>query len=72
MKLQVVNKISTASHQEQEQEEKLPHVSAIPCIWGMFLGKILYLHIGQRENISTEAVAIYQKVTRMILDLEQQ
>lgn len=72
MKMLVVNKTSTAGHQKQEQEEKLPQVSAIPCIWGMFLGKTLYLHVGQRENMSTEAVMRYQKVTCMILDLEQQ
>lgn len=40
MKIQVVNETSTADHQEQDQEEKLPQSSIIPCIWGMFPGKL--------------------------------
>lgn len=40
MKLQVVNETTTAGLQEQDQEQKLPQSSTIPCIWGLFPGKL--------------------------------
>lgn len=42
MKIQVVNKTSTAGHQEQEKEEK-PTGQYNLCIWGMFSGQLMLL-----------------------------
>lgn len=61
MKIQVINKTSTAGHQEQEKKEK-PTGQYNLCVWGVFSGKLqLSLQMRKRENSHIEVVQNIRK-----------